>query len=86
MANVPYLSGYSPSRWQFGIDVILLKKTGNHNIDRLRTILLYEADFNRMNKQVGRLMMQYGETHGVLAPEQYGSRKNRTAIECVLNK
>ena len=39
-----------------------------------------------MNKQVGRRMMQYGETHGVLAPEQYGSRKNRTAIECALNK
>ena len=57
-----------------------IKKTGNHNINRLRTILLYEADFNMMNKQVGRLMMQYGEMHGVLASDQYGRRKHCTAI------
>jgi len=86
MANVPYLSGYSPLRWKFGIDVILLKKPGNCNIDRFYTILLYEADFNMINKQIGLWMMQYGETYGVLALEQCGSRKNRTAIECALNK
>lgn len=75
MASVPNLSGYPLTRWHFCIDFFMLKKPGNYNIDKLYIILLYEVDFNMMNKQVGRLMMRYGEANGVLAPEQYGSRK-----------
>lgn len=31
-------------------------------------------------------MMEYGETHGLLAPEQFGSRKSKSAIEHATNK
>jgi hypothetical protein len=48
--------------------------------------LLYEADFNQNNKRIGRDMMYYAEDLKNLAPEQYGSRKNHTAIDHGLNK
>ena len=28
MANIPYLSGYSPQRWQYGINVMIEKRKG----------------------------------------------------------
>ena len=85
-ANVAYLSGYSPSRWQYGVNSLIPKEEGNYNIKRLRTILLYEADFNFNNKLLGRRMMQAAEDHSVIAQEQYGSRKHMSARDCALNK
>ena len=86
LANVAFLSGYSPQRWKFGVNSLIPKEAGNYNIKRLRTILLYEADFNFNNKVLGRRMMYNAERHNILAPEQYGSRKQMTAIICALNK
>ena len=85
MANVPYQTGYSPKRWQYGVNVMLEKEEGNAKVDRLRTILLYESDFNFNNKMIGKNMMQEAERSGTLAREQYGSRQGMTAIECSLN-
>ena len=85
-ANVAYLSGYSPNRWQYGVNSLIPKEEGNYNIKRLRTILLYEADFNFNNKLLGRRMMQAAEDNGVIAREQYGSRKKMSALDCALNK
>ena len=85
-ANILYLTGYSPLRWQYGINAIIPKEEGNFRVDRLRTFLLYEADFNFNNKILGRRMMQNAESEDLLALEQYGSRKKKKAIECTLNK
>jgi len=30
--------------------------------------------------------MNYSEKHGIITPEQYGSRKDRSAIEHAINK
>ena len=47
MTNFPYATGYLPQRWHFGTDITMLeKKAGNFRVDKLRAILLYEADFN----------------------------------------
>jgi hypothetical protein len=59
MTKFPYATGYSPKRWRFGTDVMLEKKPGNFRVDKLRAILLYEADFN--NKFLGRAMMRKAE-------------------------
>ena len=40
----------SPKRWQHGIDVMLLKSPEVYLLKKLRTIVLYEADFNHENK------------------------------------
>ena len=62
------------------------KKPGVFRVDRLRTILLYEADFNQNNKLVGRDMMRNAELCHVLADENYGSRKFLMAIDHAANK
>ena len=43
-------------------------------MDKLRTILLYEADFNMNNKYMGRVMMYKAEVAKLMAEEQYSSR------------
>jgi hypothetical protein len=65
---------------------MLEKKPGNTDVTAMRTILLYEADFNFLNKFVGRQMMQAAECLGILAPEQYGSRRYHRAIFQAVNK
>ena len=65
---------------------MLVKKKGDYRVSKLRAILLYEADFNQNNKRLGREMMYYAEDLKNIAPEQYGSRKNHTAIDHGLNK
>jgi hypothetical protein len=86
MANFPLLTGYSPRRWQTGIEVMLLKQKDNFHVEKLRAILLFEADFNFNNKRIGRALMWKAEDNHWLAPEQYGSRKGFSAIDHCLNK
>ena len=86
MTNIPYATGLAPTRWKSGVNVMLEKKKGDFRVNRLRTILLFEADFNQNNKLLVKEMMSHAESHKCLAPEQYGSRKRFTAIEHALNK
>jgi hypothetical protein len=86
VANLPYIWGFSPSRWKKGLDVMLEKKPGVRQINTLRAILLYEADFNHNNKRLGREMLRRAESANVVAIEQYGSRKNLSAVDQSLNK
>lgn len=86
MANLPYRHGFSPSRWRKGLDVMIEKKPGVRQLDKLRAILLYEADFNQNNKRLGREMLRVAEEADAVAIEQYGSRKNMSASDQSLNK
>ena len=86
MINIPMLTGYAPTRWRKATDSMLLKKEGVFQVDKLRTIVLFEADFNYMNKFIGRTVMQTAEKNGTLAEEQYGSRAGRKAIDQAINK
>ena len=47
---IPAISGYSPTRWQQGLNVMIPKKEGETRVTHLRTILLYEAAYNQNNK------------------------------------
>lgn len=62
------------------------KKTADLKPEKLRLILLMGARFNHNNKLIGKKMMEIGEDKGWLAPEQFGSRKAKSAIEHALNK
>jgi len=52
MTSIPYTTGYSPKRWQNCTDAMILKKAGLRTVDNLHTIILFEADFNYMNKYI----------------------------------
>jgi hypothetical protein len=68
------------------IDVMILEKAGLTALSNLRTIVLFHPDCNYAFKHVGREMMMLAEKAGSLAPEQYGSRKRRQAINLAVNK
>ena len=85
--SIPMKSGYSYSLWAKGVDCVLPKKKRQLRVDKLRTIVLFEADFNFLNKHVARKLAARAERNkDGLAPEQYGSRKFLRAIDHVLNK
>ena len=85
MSMIPMLTGYSPKRWRQGTDVMLLKKPGNFHVEKLRTIVLYEADYNHENKRIGRDAMRAAKELNLIAPEQY-SCKGRSSQDNALHK
>jgi hypothetical protein len=76
MANIPYATGYSPLRWQSGTDVMIPKSVASLRVDKLRTILLLDPEFNQNNKLLGRSLMSHAEKYSQMPAEQYGSRIN----------
>jgi len=86
MADIPMTTGYSPNCWWEGLNVMLEKIPGNFNVEKLRIILLFEADFNMNNKWLGRAVMLNAEKCNLLAEEQYGSRRQKAAVLQCLNK
>ena len=65
---------------------MLEKKAGVYDVEKVRIILLYDAEFNFLNKLMGKQLTAYGEANNLIAEEQYGSRKHKTAIDQALNK
>jgi hypothetical protein len=86
MCEIPYRTGYSPQRYKQSVNAMLLKKQNVKRADKLRTILLLEADFNHLNKKMGKDLMRQAERFNLIAPEQFGSRKNHSSIDQVLVK
>jgi hypothetical protein len=89
MREIPYKTGYVLKRWKKGLDVELCKEPGNFNLERLRTIVLLEADYNTNCKKIGRDTLKSAEAlskdPAFIAPEQYGSQKQHRAAEVCLN-
>ena len=69
MLNIAMHSGYTYSRWQQCVDVELLKKANSFHVSKLRTIVLFEADFNFMNKSIAKKAMKSAEARNTLAPQ-----------------
>eukprot|EP00956_Cyclotella_meneghiniana_P006230 scaffold8106_cov56-Cyclotella_meneghiniana.AAC.2 len=81
MMSLPFMHGFVNERWQRVIDVMLEKKQGNRKIHMLRIIALLEADFNTALKILfSQRLIQSAEKAG-LSDEQWGSRKNRMALD-----
>jgi len=68
------------------LNMMLEKPVGNDNVEKRRIIMLFEANFNHNNKWLGGATMWVAEKHKMIAPEQYGSRKLKSAGTQCLNK
>jgi hypothetical protein len=62
------------------------KKVDNIRVDKLRTIVLMEPDYNFFNKLIGKWVMANAEQSGSIATEQFGSRKQKSSIQHAINK
>ena len=83
--SIPYHSGLYYNKWLKGMDVMLLKASGNTRSDKLRTILLVEADFNMNHKKMSREGMYIAKHHACIALEQAGGHNRHPASESSLN-
>ena len=84
--SLPYQYGFVPDNWKSMTDVAILKKAGVYNIEKMRTIVLMNSEYNMNNKKLGKEVMDNAEKNKTVAPEQYRSRKNKKSIEALLNK
>jgi hypothetical protein len=66
LTNTPIQKGYSPAWWRTAVDVLLLKKVMVILIEKLWTIVLFQGDFNYMNKFIGQKMMKNNEFYDQL--------------------
>ena len=80
------LLGIDFTSWKIITDFQILKRKGEFHVDTMRCIQLMDAEFNMMNKHVGRCTLAHAEQAKAVAPDQYGSRKNHDSRKAVLNK
>lgn len=76
-----FYSGSYPSRWKIGTDIMIEKKAGVYSVDKLRTILLFQSEFNFGNKSIGRGMMHQAESLHLIPESQYGSRHGKSSAQ-----
>jgi hypothetical protein len=65
-------------QWSNGLSIMLEKLFGVLLVSKLCAILLMEADFNAMNKEVNRVQMLDEAQKYKLIPEEIFSKKNRS--------
>ena len=78
--------GIALERWANGLSVMLEKMFGVWLVLKLQAILLIEADFNAMNKEVYRVRMLEEAIKYKLVPEEIFSEHNRTTNDGGLAK
>ena len=86
LRSVPIHFGFSPPAWQTMTDVEILKRIQQTHVDKFRTIQLMDPEFQINNKMLGKRTLAHAEKANEVATDQYGSRKNHTAISACLNK
>ena len=87
LLNIVIRTGIAPTRWCTAISALIEKDPGRPNINRLRIIHLYEADYNMFLKTLwARRLVARGEEACQFGQAQQGSRKRRTANDVVLLK
>jgi hypothetical protein len=73
-------------RWSRGLSVMLEKTLGVTLVNKLRAILLMEADFNATNKIMYGVRMMKNVCNHRLMPEEIYSKKNQMADDGMLTK
>ena len=87
LLNIAATHGSPLERWQQIVSVMIEKKAGNYQLHKLRTIHLFEADYNWLLGMIfGRRMVYGAETQNHLHEGQWGSRPGRSAHDALLHK
>ena len=80
MAEVPFRTGFAPQRWKQATNVMILKKAGLFDVEKLRTLCLFQSDYNHNNKFLGRELMMHSVNHGYIAKEQYSVTGKKASL------
>ena len=79
-------AGHSLKRWQKGLSCMLEKVLGVIVVDKLRAILLMEADFNMYNGLMFAVRMMNNAEENDWIPDEIYARRDREAIEVGMNR
>jgi hypothetical protein len=79
--------GHVWNRWKGIVSVMIEKKSGLYLLEKLRTIHLYEADYNwTLGMIFGRRMVHNAEKQNHLDDSQWGSPPGRSTEEALIHK
>ena len=84
--NLIISSGVCPTRWGVALQVLLEKVAGDCLVSKLRSIQLYEADYNWFNKLVFNDKAMSALQSTGLMPEEHFSQKQSLAEDAVFDK
>ena len=85
--NIPFVNGLAYNRWSNFLNVMTFKEEGVRKVDRLRTLVLGEGDWNMGGRiHVNRRMFRQAEKLGEIPPEHFGGRRGYKAIDAVISK
>ncbi|KAL7552549.1 hypothetical protein ACHAWF_016169 [Thalassiosira exigua] len=85
MASLPFIYGFVNKRWLTETDFVIEKKPGDCRMHRLRIIGKLDAEWNTLLKHYSGEAMKNFEA-GDPSDEQWGFRKDRTAIDAAMIK
>jgi hypothetical protein len=87
LLNIAAEYGSPLPRWKNIVSVMIEKKPGNYQLNKLRTIHLFEADYNWLIGMIfGRRMVHGAERQKHLHEGQWGSRPGPSAHDALLHK
>ena len=84
MLNLILRLGLPLERWLNGILLLLQKEIGNIDIDKLRAIILFEADFNWLLKMIFSKRLTSRAIENDTLPQEFFAIKGRSAKEAIL--
>jgi hypothetical protein len=86
LRTAPLQLGISPKLWRVITDFQIFKRSNVFHVDSMRLIQLMDAEYNMCNKTLEKRVLAHAEKAKAVSPDQYGCRKNHTAINACLNK
>eukprot|EP00957_Ditylum_brightwellii_P123640 9425938-Ditylum_brightwellii.AAC.1 len=87
MMSLPFLVGFTLSRWEEDINCMLERDPGDPKIDRLRIIVIVEDNMNAIMKVIWkRRLVPVAEKTQFLSPVQFGNMKGQTTLDALLLK
>lgn len=78
--------GIPTERWTTSLNVEIEKRSGERRLDKLRTIHLFEADFNTGTKLIFNKRMLRNARDHVLIPDPQYQRKGARSVEAIIFK
>ena len=85
LLSIPLMAGLSPPQYRKITACFLQKKPNEFRINKMRTIWLQDSFFSITQRILARRTYSQAERHGLMAPEDYGGRKGKSALMQAIN-
>ena len=84
--NLVLRLGLPLERWLNGILLLLQKEAGNIDIDKLRAIILFEADFNWLLKMIFSYRLMSRAIENNTLPQEFFAMKDKSAKDAIMTR